>query len=163
MHHPWRRFRSFVGWTLRWRSLPGDEVGTTDYATMTVTLDPELLQTERRCTIAHETEHIARGVVPDFYWPREEHAIDAIVARRLILLEALADGLVWALDVHELADELWVDVPTAKARLANLTPAEGLWLQERLDVTEAEIPETDLRRPELRLTSVAPRIETREP
>jgi hypothetical protein len=141
MHHPWRAFRHLVDWTLRWsHDLPDDIQGYVDHEEQEVVLAHGLTQAERRCTIAHETEHIRRGNVPDFYWPREERAIDDIVSRRLITLDALADALVWTTDVHQLAEELWVDVDTVKARLANLTEDEGLRLQARLDAAELTMP-----------------------
>lgn len=138
--HPWRRFRAFVEWTLQWQCLPDGMLGRTDFASRTVTLTVDLSQAERRCTIAHEVEHITAGPVPAFYWPREELRIDEAVACRLIELEDLADALAWSLNVYELADELWVDVPTARARLATLTEQEGQWLRDRLG---ACIPSAD--------------------
>lgn len=132
-HHPWRRFRSLVDWTLQWMSLPDGVVGVTDYAARTVTLARDLSQVERRCTIAHETEHVVAGPVPEFYWPREEARIDQVVARRLIPLEDLVEALRWAHDIHELADELWVDVPTVRVRLVSLTGVEVAAVRARLD------------------------------
>jgi hypothetical protein len=141
MHHPWRRFRHLVEWTLRWSDrLPLDVRGETDFDRKMVTLASGLTQAERRCTIAHETEHAVRGPVPDFYWPREERAIDETVARRLITLDALVDALLWARDDHELAEELWVDVATVRARLASLTDEETAIVNCRLDAAEVRTP-----------------------
>ena len=48
------------------------------------------------------------------------------VARRLIPFEALLDAARWARNVHELADELWVDEDTVRVRLAHLHPSERM-------------------------------------
>lgn len=103
-----------------------------------------LTQAERRCTIAHETEHIMRGVVPDWCWPREERAVDRAASRKLITIAALADALAWTQDPAEAAEELWVDVAMLLARLANLTEAEGRELSRRLDLIELGMPEDEV-------------------
>lgn len=144
MHHPWRAFGRLTDWKLRWSPhLPWDIAGHTDHDGKTITLAVGLDQAERRCTIAHESEHALRGAVPDFYWPREERAIDDIVSRKMIAIEDLADAMKWTHDPHELADELWVDVDTVKARLANLTDSEGRQLDAMLDQAEQQMPVTE--------------------
>lgn len=142
MHNPWHAFRRLVGWTLRWAELPGEQVGHTNYAHQTVTLDPRQTQAERRSTIAHETEHVHRGEPPvgEPYASRHEHDIDAVVSRRLVTLEQLADALVWAGDEVELAEELWVDVSMVRARLVSLTDDETRALNQRLDAAELCFP-----------------------
>src|SRR5687768_683832 len=137
MHHPWRAFRALVDWTLQWAHLPEGVWGTTDFDDRTVTLAHGLNQAERRSTITHESIHAERGAPAAGYEAREERVVDELAARRLITLDQLADALVWAYDVHELADELWVDVPTAETRLRTLTVAEGRELEQRLDLVEA--------------------------
>lgn len=144
MHHPWRRFRELVGWTLLFAHLPEGILGLTDYRARTVTLAHGLTQAERRCTIAHETEHIHRGPVPTHLQPREEVAVDHNVARQLIDIRALGEALAWALDEHEAADELWVDVPTLQARLRHLHPCERHYLRRRLDPGEGSESGGDL-------------------
>lgn len=135
MHHPWQRFRALTQWRLDFTSLPGNLLGTTNHATKTVTLDRRLLQAERRCTIAHELEHIARGPTPTdpILAAREEETIDRIVARKLITIRALGEALAWTTSTEEAADELWVDVPTLKARLRSLHPSERAYLKKRLE------------------------------
>lgn len=133
MHHPWRCFRELVGWTLHFAHLPEGILGLTDHARRTVTLAHGMTQAERRCTIAHETEHIHRGSVPTAYAVREEEAVDHNVARLLIDVRDLGEALAWALDEHEAADELWVDVATLRARLRHLHPCERHYLRRRLD------------------------------
>lgn len=68
--------------------------------------------------------------------PVGDGGLEELSARALITIEQLGRGLVWAYDVHELADEPWVDVPTVRTRLATLTSAEGRYLEELLDLAE---------------------------
>lgn len=121
-------------WLLDWAELPGGLMGVTDHQQRTITLDSGLLQAERRCTLAHELEHVDRGPAPAdaVLGAREEATIDRIVARRLIRMEALADALAWAHNHHEAADELWVDEPTLRARLHHLADSERDYLRDRL-------------------------------
>lgn len=132
-HHPWRAFRNLVDWTLVIAHLPDGLLGLTDYAGRTVTIAHGLTQAERRCTIAHEVEHITRGPVPEWCREREERQVDANAARRLIGIRDLGEALAWAHDEHQAADELWVDVSTLRVRLRHLHPAERYYLQRRLD------------------------------
>lgn len=138
MHHPWRRFRELVDWTLHFAYLPDGILGLTDFGARTVTIAQGLTQAERRCTIAHETEHIHRGPVPAFYRAREEEAVDCNVARQLIEIRALGDALAWAHNEHEAAEELWVDVATLRARLRHLHPCERHYLRRRLELVDSE-------------------------
>lgn len=135
MHHPWREFRALADWTLQSALLPLDFVGITDFDDKTVTLDRRLLQAERRCTIAHEIEHIRRGPVPTdpVLAAREEEQIDTAVARKLISLEQLGEALAWSANMQEAAAELWVDLPTLEARLNHLHPSERHYLRRRLE------------------------------
>lgn len=107
----------------------------TDHFSKTVTVDKRLLQAERRCTIAHELEHIRRGPLPTdpVLAAREEAAIDQAVARRLVTLDALAAALAWSSDPHEVAEELWVDVPTLLTRIHHLHPSERAYLNQKLE------------------------------
>lgn len=118
--HPWRDLR-LLGVTLEWRQLNGC-LGETD-GRRRIWLDPRQDQAERRCTLAHELEHLRRehtGPVSD----QEEASVRQAVARYLIDLGALADGLMWSFDEVDLADELFVDVATVRDRLAGLTQDE---------------------------------------
>lgn len=137
MHHPWGAFRALVDWTLHFAHLPGDIVGITDFEARTVTLDADLTQAERRCTIAHETEHIHRGPVPAGLRAKEEERADRDAARLLLpCVRTIGEALAWAQDLEEAADELWVDEPTLTARLRHLHPAERAYLHRRLAVDE---------------------------
>ena len=92
-------------------------------------------QVRRRCTLTHEIVHLERGTVPadPRGLAREERAVDRIAARRLITLDALIDGLRWTRDPHQLAEHLWVDVPTLRTRMAALDPVEVAEIENRLD------------------------------
>lgn len=134
MHDPWYEFRGLSDWALCWARLPGDLLGVTDFGSRCVTLDSRLLQAERRCTVAHEIEHIRLGPVPSdpVLAAREETAIDQAVARKLIGIDELGDTLAWTSDPSEAAQELWVDESTLAARLRHLHPAEVHVLRRRL-------------------------------
>lgn len=136
MHHPWRALRPLKQWTLIWSILPGDTLGITDWSTRTITLDPRQLQAERRCTIAHELEHVRRGPLASTdprHVSREEEQVNRAVARQLISLERLGDALSWSLDPHEVADALWVDLDTLHTRIEHLHPSERAWLRRRTE------------------------------
>ena len=135
MHHPWRALGRLSGWSLHWRALPEVMLGFTDHATQTITLDPRQSQAERRCTLAHELEHVRRGPMPidPRAAAREESAVEQATARALIGLERLGDALAWSLDEHEVAEVLWVDVDTLLTRLQHLHPSERAFLMRRLE------------------------------
>ena len=133
-HHPWRRFAELTDWSLRWAELPVGVMGFTCHRTHTVTLAMGMSQAERRCTIAHETEHIVRGPVPPHEAIQEELAIDRSVATLLIPnLRDVADAMVRSggrLDA--VADELWVDDYLLQVRLASLAGSERAYVDRRL-------------------------------
>lgn len=134
MHHPWRAFRKLKHIRLLWRDLPEGVLGVTDHAAGVVTLTTGMLQRERRCTIAHETQHVLRGPVPAWLQPREELAVDAEAARLLLPdIHAVGEALAWAHHLDEAAEELWVDEPTLVARLKTLHPSERHYLKRRLE------------------------------
>ncbi|MDM3894802.1 ImmA/IrrE family metallo-endopeptidase [Mycobacterium intracellulare] len=95
-------------------------------------------QVRRRCTLTHELIHLERGapVLADATArAREEGTVSELAARRLIPLAALVDAYRWcpAGHVAELAEELWVDQPTLRIRLAALDPIEVAELENALD------------------------------
>lgn len=142
MYDPWVDLEAhrLAGWRIRWRRLT-DRLGRTHWATRTTDLHPDQDGRQERSTGAHEVVHIERGPIPEGWEEWEERIVDAIAARRLITLDDLVDGMLWAYDVDELAVVLWVDEPTVRARLQNLTEAEGREIQRRLDEAEARFPE----------------------
>ncbi|WP_314711849.1 ImmA/IrrE family metallo-endopeptidase [Propionibacterium acidifaciens] len=131
-----RRFTVEAQWTLAEAELPAGRAGQADFVRRVVTLRPGLSQAQRRCTLAHELVHVERGPVPADPWlaAREERAVEAEAARRLIGLDALADALAWSAWPDEVADELWVDEQTLNARVAGLSRSERAWLDQRLEV-----------------------------
>lgn len=122
MHHPWRRFRDHWGHVgLEWRQLDGDFQALTDGRR--VLMDPDLLQVERRCAIAHETVHLERGEHCAQDYAAERRA-DRVAAGRLVGIDALMQALIWSDDLQEVADELWVTPEIARARIDIMRPAE---------------------------------------
>ena len=84
-----------------------------------------MTQAERRCTIAHEAEHMAGE--------RREVSADRNAARLLLPdIHEVGEALAWAHSLHEAADELWVDEATLRARLDALHPSERHYLNRRL-------------------------------
>ena len=90
-----------------------------------VVLNTCLSQRERRCTLAHELEHLERGQPCGTL----RSYIEARVVRATSLyllpdLEHVADTL-GAYDAHTAAAELWVTFPVLIDRLNNLTDTEA--------------------------------------
>lgn len=132
MYHPWRALRELTDWTLHWRPMHG-RLGLTNWGDRTITLHPDQDQAQRRSTLAHELQHVARGPVPDHCRAREERTVDQLAARNLIGLDALADALAWSHNIIEAADELWVDADLLRVRLNHLHPSEVHYLRRRLE------------------------------
>ncbi len=97
-----------------------------------------MTQEERRCTIAHEIEHILNGgPMPPLLVAKEERQAREATARKMLpSIHAIGDALAWAQgDIAEAAEELWVDEQTLKDRLEFMRhPAERAYLQSRLSV-----------------------------
>lgn len=132
--HPWRAIRDRPDITVRWQMMDG-RLGQWCEQSRTMTLDPRQLQHERRVTATHEAIHAERrdsgrcsGLV--------ERQVRAETARRLISLDDLADALVWTQDEWEVAEELWVDVETARVRIDTLTDAEKDYIERRIAACE---------------------------
>mgnify|MGYP001202643641 CR=1 FL=1 len=113
--------------------LPGRIWGLTDGSR--IWLCRLLDQAARRSTLTHEIVHLERGPVPTDQRgkSREERAVSREAARRLITITALADGLRWTRNPAELAEHLWVDEPTLRARMDGLDPIEVAQLEHQLD------------------------------
>lgn len=121
MYHPWRDLRGRGAVALRWSSLPSPLRAVTDGAC--VWMHDRLSQAERRSVLTHELVHLDAG--DETCQPEAvERAVDQEAARRLVALDALVDALLWSQDETEMAEELWVDVPTLVARIEGLTEAE---------------------------------------
>ena len=98
-----------------------------------ILLDISLSRVEERCTLTHEIVHAERGPFPRWATAREEAAVNALVARRLISLDALGEALAWSLHPAVAAEELDVDPPTLEALLRDLAAAEVEALRRRLE------------------------------
>lgn len=134
MHHPWRAFRDLTHIKLTWAKLPKGMFGYTDHAAGEVVLALGLTQAERRCTIAHETQHVLRGQVPAHLRRREEEAVDRAAARLLLPdIRVVGEAMAWSTSIEEAAAELWVDPVMLRKRLASLHPAERGYLHRRLE------------------------------
>lgn len=131
MHHPWRAFRALTDWTLRWEELPAGVLGLTDFDDHTVTLTLGMDQAQRRCTIAHETEHIIRGYT--ICEEREEFIIDRSVSRLLLpSIKVVADAMVYHQgDTFHAAEDLWVDEDILRMRMRTPHPSEMFYMRRR--------------------------------
>jgi hypothetical protein len=134
-HHPWRRFADLTDCTLEWDDLPDGTMGLTCHRTKTVTLAKGMDQAERRCTIAHETEHVMRGPVSPHHELQEELWVDRRVSRLLLpSMREVVDALAWAHGhIEPAAAELWVDPFMFEVRLSALHAREREYLSRRLD------------------------------
>jgi hypothetical protein len=129
-HHPWRELRALSHIRVDFARLAPGVWGLTNGHH--IWIHSGLMQAERRCTLAHELEHVRRGhrgCQPESV----EVEVHQAVARRLIPFDALLDACRWAHNLEELADELWVDEPTARVRLEHLHPSERIKLKEVFD------------------------------
>lgn len=103
----------------------------------TILIDQHQLQTERRCTVAHELVHDERRVFPadEVLAAREELVVERLAARRMIALPDLVDALRACSTrfADELAEHLWVDQPMLEARMADLDPIEVAELEHHLE------------------------------
>lgn len=132
MYHPWRELGRLAEWTIRFVTLPRGVRAECHWAACQILMDRRLTQVERRSALAHELEHVHRGPFPRHAKAKEEAAVNAAAARKLVDLHALGEALAWARHESEAADELWIDIPTLRARLTHLRPAELRYLRGRL-------------------------------
>lgn len=134
-HHPWRAFGKLTEWKLVWTDdLPDGTWGRTLFDERRVLLANGLDEAERRCTIAHETQHILRGPYAPTCHMREELIINRRVGRLLApSVRWIGHALAWHQADHEKAAwELWVDDDTLAVRLSSMTPRERAHLDEQL-------------------------------
>ena len=126
-YHPWRELRSRDHLELTWADLPPGVRGMTD-GTSAIWMEPEQLQVERRCTLAHELAHIdlRHTTKPTV---REEQTARRLAAQKLIEWDALVDVFRWAHNAQEAADELWVTPEVLEDRLRFLHPHERALLR----------------------------------
>lgn len=91
-------------------------------------LDYDLLQVERRCTLAHELAHIDLGH-HGRQDRKEEDRANRLASHRLIDWHHLTDAFRWARTTHEAATELWVTPKVLHDRLRFLHPHERALLR----------------------------------
>lgn len=127
-YDPWGEVPA--GWSVDFAVMPAR--GMCRWNRRTILLDIKLSRIEERCTLAHELVHAERGPFPRWATAREEAAVNAEAARRLIPLDALGEALAWSLHPTVAAEELDVDPPTLEALLRNLAAAEVEALRRRL-------------------------------
>lgn len=134
--HPWRRLRDLgPSWTLRWRSdLPWDVYGFTEWSSRTIYMREGMTFEERRCTAAHEVEHVLRGPFSRCDELREETAINNRCSRLLVpSMQDMADALIWHHgDYERAARELWVDPWTLEVRMGSMYGLEASYLRRRI-------------------------------
>jgi hypothetical protein len=133
--NPWRHIgENYPHITvIRHHELPGTLWGL-QFANQ-IWLCRRLDQARRRCTLAHEIVHLERGPVPvdAVGLAKEERIVSQLAAQRLIPLTDLVDALRWTREPNQLAEVLWVDVPTLRARMESLDPIEVAQLENELD------------------------------
>ena len=138
MPHPWRALRALSDVRLHWRDdMPASLRGATDG--QRIWMRDDMTQVERRCVLAHELEHVRRG-----HSSCQPEAVEAVVrsaAARYLLPDPreVAEALVWARDMAEAADALWVTERVLRHRLdaRHLHPAERAIIVARVDALES--------------------------
>jgi hypothetical protein len=97
----------------------------------------QLTQVQRRCTLAHELEHLDRGAPCDTLKASIERRVITATAKYLLPdLDMLADMLA-VYDLRRAADELWVTFPVLVDRLRGMTDRELEYVTERRSRREA--------------------------
>lgn len=120
--HPWRWLRAQPHLVVVWQPQPAGRLAATD-GRRVIYMDPRQSQAQRRCAITHEQIHVERAHVGGCN-RREERAVRAETARRLIALPALVSAYRWTRHPRELAEELWVTTEVLCDRLDHLTRTE---------------------------------------
>jgi hypothetical protein len=96
-----------------------------------VVLHGQLTQVQRRCTLAHELEHLDRGAPCETLRASIEARIVRATAKYLLPdLDALA-ATIGVYDLRRAADEMWVTFPIMVERLRGLTDTELDYVTER--------------------------------
>lgn len=135
-YNPWRDARdNFVDYLIdRSCELPAGLKGCVKG--QTIYLCKTLDQHARRCTLSHELKHIVRGTNHAIYLshPREEMAIDRLVARQLIHIDNFIAAIPWGVKSPrpETASELGVDAHTLRVWVHTLSAKESAYIEARL-------------------------------
>lgn len=139
LYNPWRDAEKRPEITIDCRhELPDGQSGAYDSSAETIYLCKTLLQSDRRCTLAHELLHVDRGAPPvDVEWiaEKEERIVDRLAAQRLIDRERFIDAVIWCgrRVGPECASELWVDIDTLCTWVRTLTAREIREIQDRIE------------------------------
>jgi hypothetical protein len=137
--HPWREFAKWSNARIFFRDLGIGIHGLTDGRD--VWIHNELLQVERRCAAAHEAEHLRRGHTLCVSGSEEDRVRFAAAKWLCPDPRKVAEAIVeYEHDLPQVADSLWLDVPTLRARLDRrfMHPAERV-LIDRI-VSEHDTP-----------------------
>lgn len=141
MFHPWRVLRSFEeSLTCSIEPTPGNVPEWWSPANRHIILAPGQLQVDRRCNLAHalahvDLQHSGYDVGPDRIrlTKRQEIQADLQAARWLMPdLEQIGTALVWAYNLAEAAEELWVTEHLLTVRLAQMPSRHKKLLRDRL-------------------------------
>jgi hypothetical protein len=89
-----------------------------------VQLHSALNQVQRRCTLAHELEHLDRGAPCETLRATIERRVVHATARYLLPDLDLVSSAIEVYDLHRAANELWVTFPVLVDRLRGLTAKE---------------------------------------
>lgn len=128
--HPWRTLRELPEITLLWHD--GGKRGYYSHHRQTISLRRGMTQAQRRTTLRHELQHHFNGRALRALIAREEIACEEGAARDLIDIRKLGETLAWTQNLHDVAEDLWVDEELVCVRLRHLHPAERAYLRERL-------------------------------
>jgi hypothetical protein len=136
--NPWRVLRELAHVELRFHD--GGPMGRTTHSTQTISLRSDLTWEERRCTVAHECQHIENGPQPYGLRAKEEERVRRDTALLMIPeIRPVADAIAWALSEEEAARELGVDIYVLRYRLKHMSPMERSWLRHRLEQDDAVV------------------------
>lgn len=127
---PWRYLREkHPGFHVHEVELEPGLLGCTDHQRRLIWLDSRLTAAEKRCTLAHELGHLALDTACGHQaFPAAEQLVDEWAASRLIRGRDLARSFSWSLHLSEIAEELFVDVKTLRARIRCATDEEQDWV-----------------------------------
>lgn len=128
MFHPWGKLRSLVDVVVIWAS-PAPGIPAATDGEFRIWLDPRLSQRERRCALTHELVHMElghRGCQP----PAVERQVREAAARYLVSWDQLLAETPWAMNLAELADDLWVTELVLRDRIQALSTDEVATLRQ---------------------------------
>lgn len=100
-----------------------------------IVLNCELTQVQRRVTIAHECEHLDRGMPCASLQASIEQRVLSATARYLIPDLEVLGRTVAVYDLHRAAEELWVTFPVVVDRLNGLSDEESLYVHNFYEET----------------------------